>query len=67
MTRSPVVTTTHDGGIATRQGARRRFVPVGWPLTLLYLYFPVWWLLGVSHFVFLGAAAVMGGLEALIG
>ena len=60
MTRSPVVTTTYGGGIATRPDGRPRFVPAGWPLTLLYLYFPVWWLLGVSHFVFLGAAAVMG-------
>lgn len=28
--------------------------------TALFALFPLWWLIGVSHFVFLGAAVVMG-------
>src|SRR5262245_41668719 len=31
----------------------------GWPLTLLFVPFPLWWVLGVSHFVFIVLAAFM--------
>ena len=31
----------------------------GWPLTLLFVPFPLWWLLGVSHFVFIVLAGFM--------
>lgn len=31
----------------------------GWPLTWLFLPFPLWWLLGVSHFVFIVLAGFM--------
>jgi hypothetical protein len=31
----------------------------GWPLTLLFVPFPVWWALGVSHFVFIVLAGFM--------
>jgi hypothetical protein len=32
----------------------------GWPLSVLYLGFPLWWALGLSHFVFILAAIPMG-------
>lgn len=41
------------------EGRERRFFRPGWPLTALYLLFPLWWVLGMSHFVFLIAAGVM--------
>jgi hypothetical protein len=31
----------------------------GWPLTALYLFFPLWWLLGFSHFIFIILSIVM--------
>lgn len=31
----------------------------GWPLIWLYAAFPLWWLLGLSHFIFLFAAGAM--------
>ncbi len=31
----------------------------GWPLTLLFVPFPLWWVLGVSHFVFIILAGFM--------
>lgn len=31
----------------------------GWPLTVLFVPFPLWWALGVSHFVFIVVAGVM--------
>lgn len=50
-----------------RRGVRRsaRSLPLrpslqsGWPLTWLFMPFPLWWLLGVSHFIFLLAAVPM--------
>ncbi len=31
----------------------------GWPLTALYVFFPLWWVLGLSHFIFLIFAVPM--------
>lgn len=31
----------------------------GWPLSALFLLFPVWWILGLSHFIFLVLAVPM--------
>lgn len=48
-------------GPSARRGRRRR--PVlgpGWPLTLLFMGFPLWWALGLSNFVFILAAIPMG-------
>jgi hypothetical protein len=38
---------------------RARLLPTGWPLTALYGLFPLWWLLGVSHFIFILLAVPM--------
>jgi hypothetical protein len=38
---------------------RRLTLPPGWPLTALYLFFPLWWLAGFSHFIFLILSVVM--------
>jgi hypothetical protein len=38
---------------------QRRFFGPGWPLIGLYMFFPLWWVLGVSHLVFLVAAGIM--------
>jgi hypothetical protein len=53
------VVTTYYTGARTRTRAITRLKP-GWPLTWLFLPFPIWWLLGFSHVIFLIAAAVMG-------
>jgi hypothetical protein len=37
----------------------RRLLKPGWPLTALYLWFPLWWVVGLSHFIFLIMAIVM--------
>ena len=37
----------------------RRLLKPGWPLLALFLPFPLWWLLGVSHFVFIVLAIPM--------
>jgi hypothetical protein len=50
--------TTYYTGARTRTRAVTRLKP-GWPLTWLFLPFPLWWLLGLSHVIFLIAAAVM--------
>ena len=34
-------------------------LPVGWPVAAIFVLYPVWWLLGLSSFVFVGFAAVM--------
>jgi hypothetical protein len=42
------------------QDARSRsFLPGGWPLTLLFLLFPVWWAFGLSTFIFIILAIPM--------
>ena len=38
---------------------RRQVLAPGWPLTLVFVGFPLWWALGVSHFVFIAAAVPM--------
>lgn len=37
----------------------RRTLPPGWPLAALFVLYPLWWLLGLSPFVFIGFAGVM--------
>jgi hypothetical protein len=46
-------TSEHADGVSTS-----RFRP-GWPLTALFLFFPFWWIAGLSHFIFLIMAGVM--------
>lgn len=41
------------------RGRRTPLLPTGWPLSVLFLGFPLWWALGVSHFVFILAAIPM--------
>lgn len=36
-----------------------RWLAPGWPLTALYAWFPLWWVLGLSHFIFLLLAVPM--------
>lgn len=43
----------------TRPRPLRPSLQPGWPLTWLFMLFPLWWILGVSHFVFLLAAIPM--------
>jgi hypothetical protein len=38
---------------------RPRLLRPGWPLTVLYLGFPLWWVLGLSHVIFLVLAVPM--------
>lgn len=40
-------------------GSRRALLPAGWPLSLLFLGFPLWWVTGLSSFIFLIAAVPM--------
>lgn len=50
-------------GVPARGPRRRPRTPLlgpGWPLSLLFLGFPLWWALGISHFVFIMAAVPMG-------
>jgi len=59
---SPEVATAATGHFtpgATATSASRRLRP-GWPLTALYVLFPLWWVLGLSHFIFLILAVPMG-------
>ena len=63
---------TADGAVAVQRTGtrvpwpRRRATPrkpwlrTGWPLTLLYVAFPIWWVLGLSEFIFLAVAVPMG-------
>lgn len=53
-----VATTTYFSTDATGP-QRKRILKPGWPLTWLFVPFPLWWVLGVSHFIFIGAAVVM--------
>ncbi len=39
---------------------RRTALRPGWPLTLLFVFFPLWWVLGLGHFIFFISAIVMG-------
>ncbi len=43
--------------LASRAG---RLLPAGWPLTALFLGFPLWWALGLATVVFVLAAIPMG-------
>lgn len=40
--------------------AEPRFLKPGWPLSVLYLGFPLWWALGLAQLIFLVMAAAMG-------
>ncbi|MFC4149367.1 O-antigen ligase family protein [Micromonospora mangrovi] len=52
---APVVEGVPVSSASTRAPARFRSrslrVPTGWPLTALFLLYPVWWALGVSTFI----------------
>jgi hypothetical protein len=37
-----------------------RFLKPGWPLRMIYLGFPIWWLLGLAQLIFFVAAIAMG-------
>lgn len=52
-------TTYHSSEQFDDEPRRQGFFRPGWPLTALYMFFPLWWVIGVSHFVFLIAAGVM--------
>lgn len=41
------------------RAARRGLLAPGWPLTLLFVPFPLWWALGLSHFIFFPFAIAM--------
>jgi hypothetical protein len=41
------------------ESPRRHWRGPAWPLTALYMFFPLWWVLGVSHIIFLLMALVM--------
>lgn len=60
-----VVEPSGDGPLAptadrSRPSSRGRLLPTGWPLSMLFLGFPLWWLLGLGEFVFFLAAIPMG-------
>jgi hypothetical protein len=42
-----------------RRSTRRRLFGPGWPLTWLFVLFPLWWALGLSHFIFFPFAIAM--------
>jgi hypothetical protein len=44
---------------AVRAGAHHPVLFPGWPLTWLFVLFPLWWALGLSHFIFFPFAAAM--------
>lgn len=44
---------------ASRSDRRGRWLPRAWPLPTLYVLFPLWWVLGLSHFIFLVLAVPM--------
>jgi O-antigen ligase len=50
-------TVYHSSEVPSRR--LRWSLPAGWPLIALYLFFPLWWLLGLSHFVFIAVSMVM--------
>jgi hypothetical protein len=54
-----VATTIYHSSVQAEDAPTRRFFGPGWPLTALYMLFPLWWVLGLSHFVFLAMAGVM--------
>lgn len=54
-----MATTALDTAPSVAVRAPRGRLRPGWPLTALYALFPVWWLLGLSHFVFLILAVPM--------
>lgn len=51
---SPVV-----GPSTALRPPRRRLLHPGWPLTAMFLGFPLWWVLGLSNFIGFAAAGVM--------
>ena len=40
------------GTLPAARAARRRRLPVAWPLTALFVLYPVWWALGLPSFIF---------------
>jgi hypothetical protein len=39
--------------------AEPRFLKPGWPLVMLYAFFPLWWALGLAQLIFFASAAAM--------
>jgi O-antigen ligase len=52
-------TTYFPARVASMRAPRRAILGPGWPLTGLYVLFPLWWVLGLSHFIFFIAAIAM--------
>lgn len=53
-----VATTTYHT-VGESKAPQRRFLRPGWPLSALFLLFPLWWVLGLSHFIFFALGIVM--------
>jgi hypothetical protein len=53
-----IASTVYHSSEVPRRRLRWSLRP-GWPLTALYLFFPLWWLMGFSHFVFIIVSMVM--------
>ncbi|MEJ7583765.1 MAG: O-antigen ligase family protein [Acidimicrobiales bacterium] len=48
-------------GRADRTDARRRRLPYGWPLDLMFYGYPLWWMLGMHSFIWQLAAIPLAG------
>jgi hypothetical protein len=55
----PLETTPPGPAAHGARATRRSLFAPGWPLTLLFVPFPLWWLLGLSHFIFFPFAIAM--------
>ena len=55
----PVTATRTSAQSGTRVTARTLLRP-GWPLAVLFYGFPLWWALGLAHFIFFIASVPMG-------
>ncbi len=59
MTMTAVALASPAQTAPTSPPIRHRWLRPGWPLTALYLGFPLWWVLGLSHVIFLVLAVPM--------
>jgi hypothetical protein len=53
-----IATTVYHSSEVPQRRLRWSLRP-GWPLTALFLFFPLWWVLGFSHFIFIILSVVM--------
>lgn len=53
------IATTRYFSSAASGPQRKPFLKPGWPLTWLFIPFPIWWLLGLSHVIFIMLGMVM--------